>query len=62
MKLKVLILLAGLFTATSLFAAPGDLDPTFNGGGKLLTGTNAMGLTPTNMMAVQEDGKIIAAV
>ncbi len=40
------------------FAAPGDLDPTFGIGGKVITGG---GLNVAQAMAIQSDGKIVAA-
>ncbi|HEV7644607.1 MAG TPA: carboxypeptidase regulatory-like domain-containing protein [Pyrinomonadaceae bacterium] len=62
MKLKVLILLAGSFIASSAFAAPGDLDPTFNGSGIKFTNFSTFNSItfPTNILAVQADGKILA--
>src|ERR1044072_8628784 len=65
MKLKVLILLAGLFIAQSAFpafAAPGDLDPTFNGSGTMFTNFSVFNTIPfpNNTLAVQADGKILA--
>ncbi len=55
-------LAVGLFLALPVlsFAAPGDLDPTFSGDGKLtdyIPGTDSNGFVAT---AVQPDGKIVA--
>jgi uncharacterized delta-60 repeat protein len=62
MKLKVLILLAGLLISTSALAAPGELDPTFNGTGIMPAGTTGAGIyNPVNLLLVQPDGKILLA-
>ncbi|MEO7539107.1 MAG: FG-GAP-like repeat-containing protein [Pyrinomonadaceae bacterium] len=53
------VLTAGLFLAlpSSIFAAPGDLDPTFGTGGIVITrGAN---LDAAVGMAIQSDGKIV---
>jgi uncharacterized delta-60 repeat protein len=49
-----------LATQQSLFAAPGDLDPTFGTGGKVLTNIGASAVTGRGM-AIQSDGKIVVA-
>ena len=52
----VLTLLAMLFFGATITAAPGDLDPTFGVGGKLIDGSG-YGLYD---VAIQPDGKIVA--
>lgn len=54
-------LLAGLTTAT--LAAPGDLDPTFDGDGKvvLAVDTNALAFESGQAVLAQPDGKIVVA-
>jgi uncharacterized delta-60 repeat protein len=46
--------------ATPAFGADGDLDPTFGKGGKVVTGFGAPAAS-ANSLALQADGKIIAA-
>ena len=56
------LLAVGLFLASQAltFAAPGDLDPTFGSGGKVITpvGSSDDG---ASSVAIQPDGKIVAA-
>ncbi len=49
------------FALTHVGAAPGDLDPTFDGDGKVTTvlHTNVFGSSQAQGMAVQADGKIV---
>jgi uncharacterized delta-60 repeat protein/uncharacterized repeat protein (TIGR01451 family) len=58
------ILTAGLFVAASLMtpvkAAPGDLDPSFGSGGVVTTDISAFG-SEAHSLAIQADGKIVAA-
>ena len=50
------------FGATTISAAPGDLDPTFSGDGKLIDGVLlAHSENAANGVAVQADGKIVVA-
>jgi len=58
-QLFALALAAAVHTA---LAAPGDLDPTFDGDGKVTTqvSTNAFGFDQAKAVFVQPDGKIIA--
>jgi uncharacterized delta-60 repeat protein len=65
-KVKRLIWKAGLLaTVLSLLAfsvvlaAPGDLDPTFSGDGKVLTDINAGSFDSVGGIAIQTNGKII---
>src|ERR1044072_4215795 len=62
MKNKALILLALLVLFVPVFAAPGDLDPTFNGSGKLITGHAIPQTWVVKTMVIQPDGKILAGV
>ncbi len=63
MKLKILFLAIALFTLTSTInAAPGQLDPTFNGTGKLITGHAIPETWVVKDMVIQPDGKILAGV
>src|SRR5687768_13046389 len=60
----MLALLALLFGATSITAAPGDLDPTFGNGGIVITNRhnangNGNNLYAALAMAIQPDGKIV---
>jgi uncharacterized delta-60 repeat protein len=52
------VALAGAFVQ-SAWAADGDLDPTFGNGGKVITDIN--GVDRLNKIALQPDGKIVAA-
>ena len=62
MKVKTLFLAIALFSFTSsISAAAGDADPTFNSTGKLLTNTPSSNVPPTNLLEIQPDGKILAA-
>ncbi|MDQ3042729.1 MAG: hypothetical protein M3R11_10195, partial [Acidobacteriota bacterium] len=56
--LSVLIII--LAAQQSLFAAPGDLDPTFDADGKVLTNIGAGAVTGRGMV-IQPDGKIVVA-
>ena len=42
-------------------AAPGDLDPSFGTGGKVLTDLGSASLDFVSAIAIQADGKIVAA-
>ena len=53
------LILAIAFSGEVIHAAPGDLDPTFNGTGTVITTVGAGGAARS--VAVQTDGKIIAA-
>ena len=57
---SALLFAAGVGTA---WAAPGDLDPTFGGDGKVTTAiyTQAQSNADVNAIAVQPDGKIVVA-
>ena len=54
----IVALLIGSMTSRAI-AASGDLDPTFGGGGTVVTGIS--GNDSANAVVVQSDGKIIAA-
>jgi uncharacterized delta-60 repeat protein len=58
MNYRSIILAIGLFLALSVSipAAPGDLDPTFGNGGKVIT----PGIGGISDIAIQPDGKIVA--
>lgn len=63
MKKFFLLTLIVFVSAANIFAAPGQLDPTFNGTGKLETGvllSLSSGIT-FRAVAIQPDGKILAA-
>jgi uncharacterized delta-60 repeat protein len=61
MKLKILFLVIALFSLTSnLQAAPGQLDPTFNGTGKLISGRAFLQNWVVKALVIQDDGKILA--
>src|SRR6266446_6333138 len=56
----MLALLALLFFgATTIVAAPGDLDPTFGNGGIALAYSSGYQLYSAYAMAIQPDGKIV---
>ena len=57
MKLASLILFLGVVTAAH--AAPGDLDTTFSGDGKIVETAQASSFA--NAVAIQADGKIVVA-
>jgi len=60
MRFKLFLLAVVLIAlSTNAFAAPGDLDPTFNGTGRLLTNIAVNPNAPLNMLEVQPDGKIL---
>src|SRR5262245_52214200 len=60
MKIKLLTLIAIIsVTTVSLLAAPGDLDPTFNGSGILIDSRIRYGFSERAMI-IQPDGKILA--
>jgi uncharacterized delta-60 repeat protein len=52
---------AGRTSSTASLTAPGDLDPTFSGDGKLLDGVLSNGDDHGEGVAVQADGKIVVA-
>src|SRR5438045_9484468 len=52
-------LLASLLIAQPASAAPGDLDPTFGSGGVVTTAIGS--LDEASAVAIQADGKIVAA-
>ena len=54
------VLIIILAAQQSLFAAPGDLDPAFGTGGKVLTSIGASLVTGRGMV-IQPDGKIVVA-
>jgi uncharacterized delta-60 repeat protein len=58
----VLLAMALLFSCPSsaAFAAGGDLDPTFDGDGKLTTNLG-LNTSQAQAMAIQSDGKIVVA-
>ena len=57
-----LLMLALAASAVNTPAAPGDLDPSFDGDGKLTTkvSTNDFGFDSAKAVLVQPDGKIVA--
>ena len=60
--LTAVITIVGLFllaTPSPIEAAPGDLDPTFGNGGKVITPFG--NFTNTYGLAIQSDGKIVVA-
>ncbi len=60
--LIAVITIIGLFlllTPSPIEAAPGDLDPTFGNGGKVLTPIGNSGGSAAQGVAVQSDGKIV---
>jgi uncharacterized delta-60 repeat protein len=57
MKLVAIFLLLGI--VTSAHAAPGDLDTTFSGDGKIVE--SALASSFANAVAIQADGKIVVA-
>jgi len=62
MRIKLVGMLVALFamaTTTSAAAAPGDLDPSFGGDGRVTTDFG--GNDPARAVAVQPDGKIVVA-
>ncbi len=60
MKNKALFLFALLVLSVPVFAASGDLDPTFNGTGKLISGQLFPQTWVVKNLAIQADGKILA--
>jgi uncharacterized delta-60 repeat protein len=63
---RALALLAAMMLVSSSFllqvqAAEGDLDPTFGIGGKIKTGFLDFGFDGASAVAIQSDGKIVAA-
>ncbi len=54
------VLIIMLAAQQLIFAAPGDLDPTFGSGGKVLTNLGASAVTGRGMV-IQSDGKIVVA-
>ena len=57
MKLASIFLLLGM--AASAHAAPGDLDSSFSGDGKIVE--SALASSFANAVAIQADGKIVVA-
>jgi uncharacterized delta-60 repeat protein len=58
--LVVSLALLGLqWGAVSIHAAPGDLDPSFGNGGKLTMHVGGSGSESAQVVAVQQDGKIV---
>jgi uncharacterized delta-60 repeat protein len=59
--LASLVIAIGLFAGTGVEAAPGDLDPTFGNGGRVIvSGSNYNGIAYFNdSAAIQSDGKIV---
>ena len=55
------IIICLLFSASAAFAAPGDLDPTFGSGGKVLTPISTNGNDVGRAVALQPDGKTVVA-
>lgn len=53
------LLLITIFTATVIYAVPGDLDTTFGTGGKVIT--NIDGNDEVKAVMIQPDGKILVA-
>jgi uncharacterized delta-60 repeat protein len=63
MKFKLSLLsIVIVVLSSNIFGAPGDLDPTFNGTGKLLTSIKVTSLPLNNMLEVQPDGKILVGI
>ena len=56
---KLLFVVSGIFINTAVFAQAGQLDSTFNRGGKIITKSN--GIAEADAIATQRDGKVIAA-
>ena len=59
----IAVTIAGLFLFVSTSpsnAAPGDLDPSFGNGGKVITNFGSIS-AGANDVAIQSDGKIVAA-
>lgn len=59
---SLILAAATIACALQVSAAPGDLDSTFDGDGKLTTivSTNAFGMDQARAVLVQGDGKIVA--
>ncbi len=60
-KVVLLATLASLLALTPVFAAGGDLDPSFGNGGKVITDVMPNMRDNAYSIAIQEDGKIVAA-
>ncbi len=59
-KAALIAVLISLLTATVAFAGAGDLDPTFDGDGKVTTDVTVGMFDKSYAVAVQTDGKIVA--
>ena len=60
-KASLLATAMSLLVHTIALAAPGDLDPTFSGDGKVLTDISAGSIDSVGGMAIQPSGKIVIA-
>lgn len=55
------LVIVALLPRSPLWAAPGDLDPTFGSGGLVVEGTTTTALLSANAVAIQPDGLIVVA-
>src|SRR5262245_10444890 len=60
-KLRFLAISLFCALAASISAAPGDLNPTFSGDGKLIDGTLTHSSEGASAVAIQADGKFVVA-
>src|SRR5919197_1494288 len=60
-SVAILAVLIAVLAAASVAHAAGELDPTFDGDGKVLTAFGTNQVDSANAVAIQADGKIVAA-